>query len=148
MKSSNHQFKFKKALAAFTLAEMVVAITVFVIVLSYAFSSFESVMRANAVATEAQKIYRDARHILESLTVDIRANTLDYGCLAAPLSQAAAIDLTVASSVADISCAEPEILDGRNKKILPLISPDGVRRIIYKFEDGKLLKYQTQRINI
>ncbi|PIQ77815.1 hypothetical protein COV82_02570 [Candidatus Peregrinibacteria bacterium CG11_big_fil_rev_8_21_14_0_20_46_8] len=122
---------------AFTLIEMIVAITVFMFFLGFAFSSFQSVTRANAAATEAQKLYRDARHVLETLADDIRANTLDFTCLAQPGPGAKT----------DISCAESSISDGRNKKILPLISADGLRRTVYKFEDGRLIQFTTVRPN-
>lgn len=137
-----------KQRSAFTLIEMLVAITVFMIFLGYVFSSYQSVTRANRTAADGQKLYRDASHIFDLLAKDIRGNSLDFSCIASPVSMAAAVDLTTLNGRTDIACAEPEILDGRNKRILPLISADGLKRKIYKFENGALFAFEANRPNI
>jgi len=133
---------------AFTLIEMIVAISVFMIFLGYSFSSYRSVTQANRNASNGQKLYRDVSNILNLLAKDIRGNSLDFSCIATPISQVAAIDLTTLTGRTDISCSESEILDGRNKHILPLISADGLNRTIYKFENSTLFKFEVKRPNI
>lgn len=115
----------------FTLIEMIVAITVFLFFLGFAFSSIQSIVKANGAANAAQKSYRDARHILDELAANIRSHAIDFECLD--------------PRTTDIACAEPEVRDGRGKKILPLLSTDGRTRVIYKFENDVLLKFQTNR---
>ncbi len=62
----------------FTLIEMVISITIFMIFVSIVTSSFSTLIRANRIANETQKIYFAVRGIFDSFATAVRNGTIDY----------------------------------------------------------------------
>lgn len=62
----------------FTVIEMMVAITVFAVVVVIALGSFLAVLSANAKNIGVKSIHQDARYIMDQIAHDVRSGTIDY----------------------------------------------------------------------
>lgn len=106
---------------AFTLLEMVLAISVFVVFLTATSGSYLSLSAAMRDANQERKVYSAAQDIIKLLSDEIRDSQVDYDCYAAEKSDCKNFSL-----------------DGN--KDLVVKSGDGNRRFMVRFqlEGGKL----------
>lgn len=96
--------------AGFTLIEMVISITIFMIFVSIVASSFSTLVRANRIANETQKIYFSVRGIFDTFATAVRNGTIDYSFECIP------------NAVAHKVC---------------VVHNDGVNREVYTWNDEK-----------
>ena len=104
--------------AGFTLIEMVISISIFMIFTTIVASSFTTLMRANRTANETQKIYFGVRGVFDTFSTELRNGTIDYstGCEPTPEAQKVCI-----------------------------VQSDGVHRDVYTWDQGnKKLSVQKQ----
>ena len=74
---------------------------------------------------EVRKVYAEARFLMDRVTQDVRLNTIDYRCLNMETGYESAMFLECSGSVGQAS-------------VLPLISVDGLHRVVYRFEQDSL----------
>jgi len=111
---------------AFTLIELIVSLTIFTLFVGVIASTFIVMSRSLQQANEVRKVYTEARGLMDRLTQDIRLYTLDYDCYED--SQNATLDL--------LECENRQIDGGNGETLfLALISPDGMERVMYDFDD-------------
>jgi len=75
--------KIKATAPAFTLVEMIIAITVFTIFIGFAISAYLSFHRADQEALVQRSLTMEAGTVMDTLTQDIKANKIDYTAYAA-----------------------------------------------------------------
>lgn len=114
----------KLGLSAFTLIELVISISIFMVFLAIAGNSYSSLTTANRRANEFQKVYREIRFITDTLGQEIKSGGLDYGCIG---------DIPIV----DPLCVENN--EGTSKKVLAILHEKGLKRDIFKFADKKIL---------
>ncbi len=98
---------------------------IFTIFIGVVATTFLFVSRALGEANEVRKVYTEARVIMDRLTQDVRLNTVDYSGYAcdAAAGYGAFNECTLLGQTGATT-------------VLPLISRDGLHRIIYRFEAG------------
>ncbi len=111
-----------KSPAAFTLIEMLISITIFMIFIGIVGSSYISLVRANRSANELQKIYRDVRFIFDTIAAEVHSGRIDYSC------EIPAIRST------DSLCFE----NIPNDKKLIVMSASGLKRTTFKIEGNRV----------
>lgn len=72
--------KFTSDKSGFTLIELLVSITIFVIFLTAMSFSYVSIVRAQRQANDVRRLYSDMRSVIEEMSRDVRAGTIDYDC--------------------------------------------------------------------
>lgn len=65
---------------AFTLIEMLISISVFMLFLGIVAQSYMSLVTANRKANDIQKMYREVRFVFDTLAQEIRNGAIDYTC--------------------------------------------------------------------
>lgn len=70
----------KKSLHAFTLIEMLISISVFMLFLGIVAQAYMSLVTANRKANDMQKTYREVRFVFDTLAQEIRNGAIDYTC--------------------------------------------------------------------
>ena len=103
----------------FTLIEMLISITVFMLFFAIVTGSYTGLVSANRHANEIQKIYREARFLFDVIAAETRSAPLDYKCF----------DQTAL----DVLCIENQ--NGETQKVIAFIHGNG-DRVLFKF-DGK-----------
>lgn len=123
-----YQFVFKKmqrafvhlfARKAFTLVEMTIALTVFVIFVATIFTSFLFIVRAQRDAKAVRDTYDEAQQIMDFMVNEIRSGTVDYACYINP---------------SDFCRAE---------NVISIVSRDGLKRIVFQ-KEGDALQFVRQ----
>lgn len=113
---------FKKG---FTLLELTIAITVFVIFITVIFSSALYIMKAQREANEERKVYEESQFLLEFFAQNIRNGTPDYECYQDPSDLCNGQNLVTNKGLSD--------------GVLALLLANGGERIIFKkLDDGSL----------
>lgn len=112
------QKKYSKK--GFTLLEMVLAITVFVIFLTATSTSYLSLAAAMRDANQERIVYSTAQEILKMLSDEIRNSVPDYSCYENEKTDCQAFGL---KGVNDIV----------------LLNKEGNKRFMVRYDDGKLL---------
>lgn len=107
-----------KTQKGFTLVELLISISIFMIFFAIAAGSYGSLVKANRAANDMQKIYREVRFVFDTLAQEIRNGSLDYMC----------IDETKL----DPLCLENQF--GPEKKVLAVLRKDG-GRVLFKFDE-------------
>lgn len=115
----------------FTLVELLISISIFMIFLALAAGSYTSLVKANRTANDMQKIYREVRFIFDAIATEIHNGNLDYAC----------IDKTKL----DPLCLENQF--GTEGKVLSVLSKNNLSRSLFKFNepDKKLLALHQER---
>lgn len=110
--------KIKKNEMGFTLMELLISISIFMVFLALAAGSYVSLVKANRQANEMQKLYREVRFVFDTLAQEIRGGALDYSC--------------IDNTRLDALCLENQNSD--EKTVLSVLGKDGAARSIYKFD--------------
>lgn len=103
--------RISKKLPAFTLIELLISISIFMVFVGVAGGTYTSLVKANKQANDMQKLYGEVRFVLDSLATDIRSGELDFQCI----------------SVAD---RDPWCLQDM---VLGIIKKNGTERVLYRF---------------
>lgn len=114
----------------FTLIEMLISITILMLFLGIAASSYTTLVKANQSANSSQKIYREVRHVFDTLAQEIRGGVIDYSC----------IDLREL----DALCLKNQRND--TQSVLSILHDGGASRTLYKFANGTLLALHQTRV--
>lgn len=117
----------------YTLVEMLIAISIFMIFLAIVAGSYMSLVSANRKANEAQRAYREVRFVFDSFAGEIRSGMLDYSCI-------------------DQEHLDAICLDNQNtedKKVLAVLHNYGKERVLFKFkaDDKNILMMKQERIS-
>lgn len=118
---------FQRFHAGFTLIELTIAMVVFVIFISVAFSSGLFLARAFRSANEERIMYQEAQYLLDYMSQNIRAGTIDYECYG------------------DASCESQNlgVNNGFVDDILAIRLPEG-QRVIFQRSDDNVLRFIRQ----
>lgn len=103
---------------AFTLIEMLISISIFMIFIGIAANSYMSLASANKKANEMQKLYRDARFVFDTVSTEVRSGALDYSCL----------------NGTDVHCLAN--LNSTNPKVIALAHNRGLQRTFIKYDEA------------
>lgn len=122
-----------KARHGFTILEMLIAMSVFVIFIALSSSAYIGLMRANRDASDTQRIYRDVRHIFDSIAEEVHNNQIDFTCFD--------------RNSGDLSGACIENINSTSPSILAFTAqtPTGRIRTLYKFQDGTVNVLKQKR---
>lgn len=126
--------------AAFTLVELIVGMLIFTLFIGVVASSYLFLTRSLHKASEVRKVYSEARFLMDRMTQDIRLYTLDYDCF-----EDSADGLLNTSSLQWAECEGIQLAYQGFTSTLPLISSDGLHRVVYRFEEGALSILELQR---
>lgn len=125
--------KHSKSRPAFTLIEMLIAITVFTIFIGFAISTYLTFHRADQDALTQRSLIMDSEAILNQLSDAVRENKIDYEAYGSGSSE-------------DGNPFSPSALtftDALNEEALYLISADGEQKITYRWDaDEETLSVQ------
>jgi prepilin-type N-terminal cleavage/methylation domain-containing protein len=110
--------------SAFTLIEMIIAITVFTIFIGFAISAYLTFHRADQDALTKRSLLMEAEAILNELSDATRQNKIDYDSYTGGSS----------GGVFPKSTLKISLGDARNEQTLYLISPDGSEQIEYTWD--------------
>lgn len=106
---------------AFTLIEMIIAITVFTIFIGFSISAYLTFYRANQDALANRSLLMSSEAILNELSDATRENKIDY------------VAYALASGGGSIPMAS-SFGKALNEQTLRLISPDGQEQIVYSWD--------------
>ncbi|PJC36640.1 hypothetical protein CO046_04460 [Candidatus Peregrinibacteria bacterium CG_4_9_14_0_2_um_filter_53_11] len=108
----------------FTLIELIIALSVFMLFLTLSTGAYINLVRANREAGENQKIYRDIRRVFDTLAEDIRSKAIDFTC----------VDQN--SPYIDASCLTN--FEGEHQTVIALIDTktSPLERTLYRFANG------------
>lgn len=129
---------------AFTLLEMIIAITVFTIFIGFAISTYLTFHRADQEALAMRSLMLEAQGTMDLLTESVKENTIDYEFYAEESGLSDSVfNGFQRSYFTNFTSGESHVL---NDATLALLSPDGETRTIYIWdEDTETLSvYTTQ----
>ena len=69
---------FKKNNKGFTLVELLIAMSIFVVFLGILMNSYTSIIRSQREANDYRVMYSEARHVFETITQELRNGMVDY----------------------------------------------------------------------
>lgn len=122
----NPNLKFKNG--AFTLIEMLISISISMLFLGIIAGSFATLTKANKNANDAQKIYREARFVFDTVSQEIKSGKIDYECVEGT----------------DRDCIENQYADFQ-KSVLALLHDGGFERTLLRFSGNAVeIKRQTR----
>jgi prepilin-type N-terminal cleavage/methylation domain-containing protein len=112
----------------FTLVELLISISIFMVFLALAAGSYGSLVKANRAANDMQKIYREVRFIFDTMAAEIRNGNLDYACI-------------------NETQLDPLCLENQFSKVLSVLGKNNLNRSLFKFDesDKKLLALRQER---
>lgn len=123
---------FKKN--AFTLIEMLIAISIFMIFLTIVAGSYISLVSANRKADDIQKTYHDVENVFETMAQEVRSGPIDYACVDP-------------SKLNDALCIENQNIS--TQRVLSVLHNNGLQRTLIKFDPTvkkMLIRYQTRQL--
>lgn len=115
----------------FTLVELVISISIFMVFIAIAGGSYVSLVRANRVANDTQKLYREVRHVFDTFAQEIREGKPDFDC--------------IDPAALDVFCIENQ--RSETKHIFGVVKNAGQERNLYKFDESskKILVRSQER---
>lgn len=120
--------KIQEQNSGFTLIEILISISIFMIFLAIAGSSYVTLVSANKSANTTQKTYTEVRFVFDELARAVRGGAIDYSC----------VD------------GENPCLDNLNlttQTVFGALSSDGLARTLFKFDAAKhavMVLHQTR----
>lgn len=105
----------------FTLIEMLISISIFMLFISLMAGSYTALVSANRKAQEEQKLYREVRFIFDTFGQEIRAGRLDYSYL--------------------------ENTNLQKQKIISILRENSLQRTIFKFSEKNLFISKESRLD-
>ncbi len=122
----------------FTLIEMLIAISIFIIFIGLSGQSYIGLVSANRRANEAQKTYREVRHVFDIIADEARNSLLDFSCISPNAGTEYARQHGVELSDADCSPNAENSELSTEVNVLAFVKklPDGtLTRTLYRFGD-------------
>ncbi len=112
----------------FTMIELLVSMSIFMVFIGLSASSYIGLMKANQHASEMQQTYRDIRHVFDTIADEVHNNQIDYNCFAL--------------NNGDADC----IQNGTTPNVIAFTSSDKefIYRRLYSFSDGTV-KVKNQK---
>jgi len=133
----------KKNKSGFTLVEMIVALSIFMIFIGVAFSSYLHITRVQRDLNEIRKMYSEVRNLVSMVAGEAREMTIDYDCYFS--QEGVCFDVSFAQTT-------------NRSDSLALLSKDGLKRTIFRYvkepqeqgeeESGKVQLIKQDRRNI
>lgn len=122
-----------KNIKGFTIMEMLVSLSIFMIFVALSAGSYIGLMKANRIASDTQRVYRDIRHIFDTFSREAHNNQIDFTCF------------DRFSTTPDSACIENQ--QSEKPRIIAFISEEklGTFRRLYKWENGTLKVLYQQR---
>lgn len=114
--------------AGFTLMEMLISISVFMLFIGLVASSYISLVKANNTANDMQKLYRETRNVFDTFAAEIRNGAIDYSCV---------------NPDTDVYCIENQNSSAGELKVLGVLNKEDSGRSLFKEKNGKIL-FQKQ----
>lgn len=107
---------------AFTMVELLVAMSIFMVFVALSAGSYIGLMKANRLASETQRTYRDVRHVFDTFADEVHNYQIDYNCFA--------------QGNGDPDC----IQNGSTPSVVGFINNDGqyIYRRLYFFSDNTI----------
>lgn len=123
-------FSLKKSNThAFTLVELIISMLVFTIFIGIISTVYLTVSRSLRHASEVRKVYAEARFLMDRVTQDVRLYTIDYACY-----EDSADGVIDHGTNLYGECKEIQLIPTEGRmQTLPLISADGMHRVVYRF---------------
>ncbi len=121
---------------AFTLIEMIIAITVFTIFIGFAISAYLTFHRADQDALTNRSLLMDAEAILNELSDATRENKINYDAYASSSSGGSRTitrGFSLPSTLSPTSSLSLSLGNELNEQSLYLISPDGEEQTVYSW---------------
>jgi prepilin-type N-terminal cleavage/methylation domain-containing protein len=109
----------------FTLIEVLVALTIFMIFIISITRSYLDIAQSQREANAVREIYSEIRYVYSLIAEEARSKTIDYGCPRSPESGAA---VAASNACTGLINTVPE-------NFLPLINADGTERTVFKAEE-------------
>ncbi|MFA6528431.1 MAG: type II secretion system protein [Candidatus Gracilibacteria bacterium] len=125
-----------KNISAFTLIEMIVAITIFTIFISMIVGTYLFIARAQRDAAEARKYYSGARDVMEEITKEVKLNKIYYLCYEATITGVlgcSAVDLGQGLPVANLA-----LINGEENHLMIFSLSDFVTLMEYEIDENTL----------
>ncbi|MBN1494454.1 type II secretion system protein [Candidatus Peregrinibacteria bacterium] len=121
----------------FTLIEVLISLTIFVIFVTSISGSYLYIARSQREANAVKEVYSEIRYITNLLTDEARAKTIDYSCYIAQTfsDEPEAVTKGVSTTCRSLTYAPAGTF-------LALIDAAGNNRTIFKFLDNQLLLYK------
>jgi len=131
--------KFKKQ-KGFTLIEILIAISIFAILMTTVSSSYINIARSQREANAIREMYSQLRYVYNVIGEEARSKTIDYGC-----PRQIGID---AGSQSD-TCTGNELQLAAKDSYLALINRDATQRTVFLIDDdseneGKILSFKKE----
>lgn len=111
----------------FTLIEVLVALTIFMIFIVSITRSYLDIAQSQRESNAVREIYSEMRYIYSLISEEARSKTIDYGCPASSDTQG--------DSFVSQSSACSDLMNVERQNYLALISGDGTQRTVFKIED-------------
>ena len=129
----------KKHKDGFTLIELIISITIFMIFLGLVSQSYLSIVTTQRRANEVRKMYSEVRGFMDTLAEDIRLSAIDYECYEGVIV------------IGSGSFCVPEVANSINQgrtDLLSLVKKDGLEKTLiknsYDYEE-KIYSIQMQK---
>jgi len=133
---------FKKNNKGFTLVELLIAMSIFVVFLGILMNSYTSIIRSQREANDYRIMYSEARHVFETITQELRNGMVDYN------SYCSTSDKPNASGKESIRIIDK---DGVGYRTITLDDPvddeEVVRKIKYEVFDKHSLSVEDGYLN-
>lgn len=114
---------------AFTLLEMIIAITVFTIFIGFSISTYLSFHRADQEALEQRSLMLEIQGTMDNISEAVRSNKIDY---AGEYSEEEDILGGLSGGLSASLFGATHVL---NEKVLSLVSSDGETKYVYTWDD-------------
>jgi len=127
------KIKLKKQ-KGFTLIEVLIALTIFVIFITSVSSSYVNIARNQREANAVREIYSDMRYVFNMIEEEARSKTIDYACYQKGEVQREYNGADLLVELGNLcSAVNPNITNPED--YLALIDAEGLERTIFKIED-------------
>ncbi len=121
---------------AFTLLEMIIAITVFTIFIGFSISTYLSFHRADQEALEQRSLMLEIQGTMDQISEAVRSNKIDYSGAYSEEETGSGRDIlgSLSDSLSVSLFGASHVL---NEKVLSLVSPDGATKYVYTWDDDE-----------
>jgi len=122
----------------FTLIEVLISLTIFVIFVTSISSSYLYIAKSQREANAVKDVYSEIRYITNLITDEARAKTVDYACYVTRTftGEETEIDTKTASN----TCRSLTVTPSEN--YLALVDASGIHRTVFKYQDNELSLYK------
>lgn len=131
----------------FTLIEVLIALTIFVILMTVVSSSYLNIARSQREANAIREIYSEVRYLFNLIGEQAREKTIDYGCPRTIELNEDDITRPIDQGSTSTVCSDLFIL--QNENYLALVNRTSSERVIFKLNDidgdKKMMMYREAK---